>query len=1177
MKKPALLLVVIILIGLSSYAQNTSREASIWYFGDGGGLDFSSNPPTALTNGAIQNQWEGTASVADSEGNLLFYTDGVSVWDKNHSIMPNGNGLGGNISTSQPAIIVPHPGNTSIYFIFTVDELAQSNGVKYSQVDLSLSGNGTSGNSLGDVTATKNVALFSPGSEKITAVRHSNNKATWVITHEWNTNTFRSYLIDCSGLNTTPVLSSVGLVHDPITGSAFPNTNAIGYLKASSNGNKIGSAIYTEGAFEVFDFDRSTGVLSNPITFSNPNYFRAYGVEFSSDETKFYGSTGDGEIFQADLSAGNDSAVVASFKLIGQSAGPISSRGLIGGALQLARNGKIYYARDENDYLGVINNPNELGVAANYVDDGQLLAFNTESGIGLPNFVQSYLGEAVIDFTGNGACVGDAVDFTVVSSANITSYSWDFGDGGSSTSASPSHTYSSAGTYNVELTYSDGCFTGSITKPISVIPAGTKPVVAPIPDMCEGETAFLELISGPSGGNWKAKQMVAGGLIEIPLLVTYNIFTPLGSGDYKITYVPKDACAPESDPAFVTVHAKPNASFTSFGPLCDNDVAVDLNNTASPVETGGSWSGVGVVGNNYDPSVAGPGNHQLIYSITNANGCSSSYSETITINDAPDITISTTGPFCIGSGTQTLQATPSGGTWSGNSVSGSTFDPAIAGVGIHNISYTTGGLGCDATETISIDVIASPDATISAIDTLCSKDSPITLAAASSGGSWFGNGVDSSGIFDPTISGIGNHTIIYSVDVGGCSDIDSVQITVENAPFNVGHEKICNGDSIFLEGIYQKTSGVYQNIFSTNNYCDSIVETTLEVLPVFSFSSQLSLCLGDSIYVQNAYQKAAGIYYDTLQTVLGCDSVNAVNLVVVDTIKVIKGIASQSTGLPLENAKIYLIELDSANNTIIAIDSTETDNNGTYQFKTYASEVYIKAVPDSATYPNEIPSYFDSVLVFTEAMPITPIYCDTLNEIDIVTIAGINLGGSGFISGIVGAGTGKATSCGDPIVNASLILMNENNKAVQYTYTNQLGEFLFTNLAVGSYKIWIDLPYVTNTISHMFTIDGNNNLQNVNLEVTEVGLEVCSNIITSLKHEQQIIGSIKVYPNPARNILTIEKKENTAEKVIFTNLIGEEIFSFVLKSSIKQLDISTLAPGVYFITNSNTKHKLVVY
>ncbi len=119
MKKFHLLL--LLFFALKSFSQ---KEANIWYFGEKAGLDFNTNPPTALTNGEI-NTFEGCSSFSDEDGNLLFYSDGITVWDKNHDEMKYEDGsfandLKGNPSSTQSGMIIPKPGSTSIYYLFTV-------------------------------------------------------------------------------------------------------------------------------------------------------------------------------------------------------------------------------------------------------------------------------------------------------------------------------------------------------------------------------------------------------------------------------------------------------------------------------------------------------------------------------------------------------------------------------------------------------------------------------------------------------------------------------------------------------------------------------------------------------------------------------------------------------------------------------------------------------------------------------------------------------------------------------------------------------------------------------------------------------------------------------------------------------------------------------------------------
>src|SRR5437764_1215512 len=115
MKK--ILLIYLFLICTASFAQ---KEANNWYFGRNAGVTFNGGAPVAVTNGQL-NTLEGCASISDANGNLLFYTDGIKVWNKNHVVMTNGTGLRGDPSSTQSGIIVPKPGSSTIYYIFTVD------------------------------------------------------------------------------------------------------------------------------------------------------------------------------------------------------------------------------------------------------------------------------------------------------------------------------------------------------------------------------------------------------------------------------------------------------------------------------------------------------------------------------------------------------------------------------------------------------------------------------------------------------------------------------------------------------------------------------------------------------------------------------------------------------------------------------------------------------------------------------------------------------------------------------------------------------------------------------------------------------------------------------------------------------------------------------------------------
>lgn len=339
-------------------------EKSIWYFGGQAGLSFASGTPVPLTDSKMTT-YEGSSVATNQLGQLLFYTNGETVWNRQHLPMPNGRHLMGSSSSSQSALVVPDPGSGNVFYVFTVAPQGNSNGLRYSIVDM------TRDNGLGDVPRA-NMLLVTPVAEKLAAVRHQNGRDTWVLAHRWNSNAFVAYLVTPEGVSAMPVMSNVGSMN------AGPGRNAIGCLKFSPDGTKLATAIWREtNKFEVYDFDRTTGKVSKPRSFGP--YEEAYGVEFSPDGSKLYGTSngkggGKAQIWQIDLKTGKTLEV-----------GGSANRKI--GSLQLGPDGKIYVAREDNPYLGIIQNPNNLGAACNYLDNGLKLG-GRRSKLGLPNFIR---------------------------------------------------------------------------------------------------------------------------------------------------------------------------------------------------------------------------------------------------------------------------------------------------------------------------------------------------------------------------------------------------------------------------------------------------------------------------------------------------------------------------------------------------------------------------------------------------------------------------------------------------------------------------------------------------------------------------------------------------------------------------------------------------------------------
>ncbi len=396
MKKIGTLLLLLILCPLFVTGQG---EASNWYFGNEAGLRFNNDGSvTALKNGKL-NTFEGCAAISDTFGNLLFYTDGITVYDQTNEIMQNGEGLYGDSSSTQSALIIPKPQDPNLFFIFTVDttifETDPDFGLNYSVVDISLN------NGMGAVIQ-KNVNLLRDCSEKISAVlKDCSDNSIWLLTLAaadgalGRLNTYYAYEVNATGVVNTPVKTTFDdlMVND-----------SRGYLKLSADGTKMASANVLSGLY-IYDFDAATGTLSNQqrITVSTSNQF-AYGVEFSPNSNFLYVHTSNNileesghlsQLLQYDLTAVDISA----------SEVRLDSRAIFRGALQLANNGKIYRTIAENyylgtSYLGAINNPNEKGVASNYEHNAVFLEGNATQG--LPPFIQSFFGKIQLVLNNDG-------------------------------------------------------------------------------------------------------------------------------------------------------------------------------------------------------------------------------------------------------------------------------------------------------------------------------------------------------------------------------------------------------------------------------------------------------------------------------------------------------------------------------------------------------------------------------------------------------------------------------------------------------------------------------------------------------------------------------------------------------------------------------------------------------
>ncbi|WP_373056797.1 T9SS type B sorting domain-containing protein [Zunongwangia sp. H14] len=486
---------LIIIFCLFLQKATAQEEAAVWYFGDHAGLSFTSGAPVPLYNGQIQTV-EGSASISDKNGNLLFYTDGSTVYDRNHDIMRNGNNLKGDVSSTQSAIVVPRPRNPGHYYIFTIDKpdyyLTPQDpieGVNYSEVDMSLySGRGAI------IQNKKNIHLltYTPSdpleneyksSEKISAVIGGDCMSYWVVTQFMNK--FYAFKVTPAGVNTSPVVSVISNNFPPIITQEDMNVAAAGYLKISPDGKKIAAA-YTatslqnpgaqngskkNGKIFLYDFDDVTGKVSNETLLKDRTY--PYGVEFSPSSSKLYATInvyGEDDVLQRSQLLQYD---LESPDIPNSEAVVHSSRN-VAGALQLAIDGKIYRAGYPTDgggylshnFLSVINNPENAAANVDY-DHNSIDVSPNNVKLGLPPFVQSLFNN---NFDAENFCLGDLTTFTIEGDKDYDSVAWDFGDGTSSSAENATHIYDAPGTYTVILSrFTNNIPQDPVCKEITII------------------------------------------------------------------------------------------------------------------------------------------------------------------------------------------------------------------------------------------------------------------------------------------------------------------------------------------------------------------------------------------------------------------------------------------------------------------------------------------------------------------------------------------------------------------------------------------------------------------------------------------------------------------------------------------------------------------------------------
>ncbi|MFA6126245.1 MAG: gliding motility-associated C-terminal domain-containing protein [Bacteroidales bacterium] len=903
------------------YAQ---KEGAIWYFGQNAGLDFNQYYPRPLTDGQI-NTREGVATICDKDGGLLFYTDGQTVYDRSHKIMDNGEGLYGDKSSTQSSIVVPRPGSTTQYYLFTVDQAGThsnpGDGIKFSVVDIT--GNGGLGSVIQKNAPMPNVSGIR-FTEKITVVKHFDKESYWVIAHEFGTDNFYEFLLTNLTLTFKDAIPA-GAIHRIDPGDR-DNRGATGYLKSSPKGDYLATAVEGLFLFELFHFDNKTGDIrllatlpagtsADPVSPASA----AYGVEFSPTSNYLYGSSRkDGYIYQWDLSYTDPRLILNSVQILR----PKSN--ILCGALQLGLNGKIYVCLSGQPYLGVINSPIQKN--CNYTEHGTSLVDNSSDTIkggtayfGLPTFLSDFFKAA--EFYYENTCQNDLTIFYV--SANRSTLgslpTWDIYDannvfvGKANVDAQTyqgTYRFPKAGKYFVKFyVYQAGDVYQTQEVTIHSLPELNLPDTT---SMCKGSPAHLDAGDG-AFYSWRDK----------PNLNVERYRDIYNAGKYVVTVTHYNGCS-NTDSTFVVAKPLPVIRDTLMAlatcGVANGSIILDM-------QEGDQYS---FAWTRYPDSTASS-IHNLaagVYevNITSANtGCVLTSKITISEKDAPVIKIqpSVADTICPG---QSITLTAEGAQkfrW--ENIAGNDSAQTIniqpqktTTYFVEGYSIDQSGKKCSGFGEITIQVFPSNPPQLGSDREGCQNGIPVILDGGAEYLSWNWKSIvpplnDTSRLLN--ITQTYQRLELVVTDKNGCEFSDDIKVIVKPLPvINLGSDSIimCKGTPIKLYGgtgdsllwsTGERTDNIWVDTTDTyrlsiwKNGCANTDSVYVEIKPLPDISLNLpreaTNCLTDSLELfggrgdsylwstgdtlRNLYVKQTGTYW--LKIFLdGCSNSDTVNL-----------------------------------------------------------------------------------------------------------------------------------------------------------------------------------------------------------------------------------------------------------------------------------------------------------
>jgi len=784
-----LLAVIAFTAGEQAHAQRRSWN---WYFGSQAGVTFRNGIPETLTDGVIDTD-EGCAVFSNpANGNLMFYTDGMTVWDANHRVMPNGTGLNGDFSTSQSAMIVQWPGTTDSFAIFTPAPITTTQlgsrclCLMYSVVDMSANGG------FGDVVQ-KNVLLEEGVTEHLAATADCDEQGWWIIARRSSSSEFVSYHFTATGIAPVPTVSPA---------AALPAMRDVGQMHTSPDGRHLVITAQS-GEAHLWKVLRTTGEIHSGISlFDGELVGSTYGASFTRDSRNVY--------ISASISGLQVGTVVYRFRLSSDKGDSIRATreflGLLPGStkfagMQLASDSNIYIGRPDQSVLARIFAPS----SASPVLQDSVVTLSGVCRSGLPKIVGWIMGPHLpndtsclapqISVEDHQLCQNDCYTPTVLSAGVVSRWEWSVPGAIPPTSSAqrPRFCFPTPGRAVGRLVASNA--SGADTTYFSVqVRTGPQIILEPEKLMCKGGSVVLNA-SGAQAYRWSPATGLSDTTSPAP------VASPATTTTYRVIGTDAAGCI---DSAEVTVRVVDLKAGPDQRICLGASVRLTADNAESYV-----WAPAGTLD---DPKVQSPlasPTMTTAYTVTMTLG-SCTQVDTVVVTVGSDLAVEVSGPTRVCPGERVrVVATGGSGTWTWSGAGVEPSDSASTFVTVTTPTSVIVALNngdCIAYDTLEIGVGGGPMLDVPPDTSICRGESvALTVRSDASLITWQPQGSLNTDR-GPTVTASPTTTTTYLVLASNgdqCSTIDSIRVVVRNSPtISAGPDKgFCVGGAVQISAV----------------------------------------------------------------------------------------------------------------------------------------------------------------------------------------------------------------------------------------------------------------------------------------------------------------------------------------------------------------------------------------